>query len=137
MKIIQKKNILLLLGLSIFLFILLVFPNATGAKDINMVAVFEIDEFAQYPHLLRMLTRGDTLYQTIRNFVVYLHYFYGYPFYFFSALAALPVRLIYGSDWVNHTQTILTVLRQLISVLPMLISIGFWLYMAKVFFSSM
>ncbi len=136
MKINQKKNILLLVGLSFILFILLVFPNATGAKGVNMLAVFEIDEFAQYPHLLRMLTRGDTLYQSIRNFVVYLHYFYGYPFYFFSALSALPIRLLYGLDWVKHTQMILTTLRQITTVLPMLISIGFWLYMTRAFLST-
>lgn len=125
----KKQNLILFIILSTILFIILIFPNATGAADENMISIFEIDEYAQYPHLIRMLTVGDSAYQTIRNFVIYLHYFYGYPFYFFSALSALPVRLILGADWVQQTQTIITVLRQMLSVLPMLISIGFWIYM--------
>jgi hypothetical protein len=133
----MKRNTWIFAGLSLLVFIMLIFPNATGAKEANMLAVFEIDEFAQYPHLVRMLTQGDSLYQTIRNFVVYLHYFYGYPFYFFSALAALPLRLVLGSDWVNHTQSIVATLRQAISVLPMLLSIGLWLSMTKAFKSTL
>ncbi len=132
-----KKNRLLFILLGLLVFILLIFPNNTGAQDTNMLAVFEIDEFAQYPHLIRMLTVGDSCYQSLRNFVVYLHYFYGYPFYFFSALAVLPVRLFFGVDWVRDPQTILVVLRQLITVLPMVISLGFWLVMSKAFSSTL
>ena len=58
-----------------------------GAKDVPMLSVFEVDEFAQYPNVIGMLQVGDTFYQTVRNFAVYHHYFYGYPFYFFSALS--------------------------------------------------
>lgn len=131
-----NKNFSIYLLLCAAVFLLLIFPNATGAKDGNMLAVFEIDEFAQYPHLLRMLTVGNSFYQTIRNFVIYLHYFYGYPFYFFSALAGLPLRLILGGDWITHTQLIVTVLRQLVTVLPMLASIGLWLSMSNAFRST-
>jgi len=126
----RQKNIffaLLLLGVTYFL--LFSFPNLTGAKDANMLAVFEVDEFAQYPHVIRMLTPGDTPYQTIRNFAVYLHYFYGYPFYFFSALALLPLKLALGADWTANTQAIMVVLRQVINVLPMIAAVMLLVFM--------
>ncbi|PKO13084.1 MAG: hypothetical protein CVU39_20795 [Chloroflexi bacterium HGW-Chloroflexi-10] len=131
----QRRNFNLLLLAALAVFILCIFPNATGAKDSNMLAVFEIDEFAQYPHLIRMLTAGDSLYQTLRNFLIYLHYFYGYPFYFFSAITMLIPRLLMGNEWSQHTQAILTILRQMIGVLPMLASGLLWTWMLTRFAS--
>lgn len=88
-----------------------------------MLSLFEVDEYAQYSHVLRMLTPGESAYQTLRNFLIYLHYFYGYPFYFFSALALFPLKLIFGAGWQSATPVILLVLRQIINVLPMLVSL--------------
>ena len=118
----QKTTFLILSLIGLLYFILFIFPNQTGARDATMLSVFQHDEFAQYPHVIRMLTTGDTPYQSLRNFLVYQHYYYGYPFYFFSALSILPVRLTLGSAWAEHTPVIVLVLRQAISVLPMIIS---------------
>jgi len=114
--------ILILIGLGYF--ILWIFPNLTGSRDANMLAVFEVDEFAFYPHVIRMLTPGDTFYQSIRNFTVYLHYYYGYPFFFFSALSLLPVKIFSGAGWEQNTRLIVLFLRQFASVLPMILSVG-------------
>jgi hypothetical protein len=119
----MKRNQVLLI-IAILYFALMVFPNATGAENLNMVAIFEKDEFAQYEHAIRMLTPGDSLYDTVRHFVVYLHYFYGYPFYLLSAIMLLPYRLLAGMDWVSSTQSIMLLLRQLVSVLPMILAIA-------------
>ena len=99
----QKKVLLLLIGLGAAYFILFLFPNLTGAKDENMLTVFSVDEYAQYPHVLHMLTPGSTLMESLHNFLVYVHYFYGYPFYMLSALSILPLKLIYGAGWASHT----------------------------------
>ncbi|MBI9047004.1 MAG: hypothetical protein JEZ06_21130 [Anaerolineaceae bacterium] len=88
-----------------------------------MLAVFEVDEFAQIPHLIRMLTTGDSIYQTLRNFAVYLHYHYGYPFYFISALILLPLKMISGSAWAQMTTSIMLWLRQGINVFPMILAL--------------
>ena len=125
----QKKVLYVLIGLGALVLLALIPANAAGAKDANMLALFEVDEYAQYPHVLRMLTPGDTPYQTLRNFVIYLHYFYGYPFYLFSALALLPVKLGLGSGWQDATRVIVTVLREMVSVLPMLLSAGLLVWM--------
>ncbi|MEI8131549.1 MAG: hypothetical protein WCG34_03885, partial [Leptolinea sp.] len=124
----QKINLLILAGIGLAAFILFIFPNLKGAQTAAMLSVFEIDEFAQYPNLIGMLTPGETFYQSVRNFLIYLHYFYGYPFYFFSALAALPVKMFYGVDWQRHTAELVMVLRQTINVAPMIISAGLLTY---------
>lgn len=118
----QKKVLHTLLLLGGVYFAVFIIPNLSGAKDANMLAVFEVDEFAQYPHVIRMLTPGETPYQTLRNFFIYLHYFYGYPFYLFSALFILPIKLIYSQDWTTMTPVLLMVLRQMINVFPMILS---------------
>ncbi len=120
----QKKTFRILLIIGAVYFAAFIAPNLTGAREPEMLSVFEIDEFAQYEHAIRMLTPGDTLYQTARNFLIYLHYFYGYPFYFFSALALLPLKLILGANWtaVANTPLIVMTLRQMINVLPLIAS---------------
>ena len=116
----QKKTAIVLIIIAAIYFCLMIPANATGAKTPQMLSIFEVDEYAQYEHVLRMLTPGETLYQSIRNFFVYLHYFYGYPFYFFSAILLFPLKLISGSNWPDNTQTIVCWLRQTVSVLPMI-----------------
>ena len=119
----QEKIILLVLALAgLVYFLAFIPPNLTGAQDATMLSVFQHDEFAQYPHVVRMITPGETPYQSLRNFVVYLHYYYGYPFYFLSALAILPVKVLLGSGWAQNTSTIVAVLRQVINVFPMILS---------------
>ncbi len=122
----RSFQIIAALGAGVFLFFIT--PNLKGAQNAAMLSAFEIDEFAQYPNLIGMLTPGATLYETIRHFLIYLHYFYGYPFYFFSALAVLPLKAIYGGDWLRHTDVIVAVLRQVINVGPMILSAGLLTY---------
>ena len=108
-------------------FCLMIPANLTGAKDPEMLSVFEVDEYAQYEHVLRMLTPGETFYQSVRNFFVYQHYFYGFPFYFFSALSLVPLRL-FSADWPANTQLIACWLRQCVSVLPMIAAAGIFVW---------
>ncbi|NPV56876.1 MAG: hypothetical protein HPY76_09455 [Anaerolineae bacterium] len=132
----QQRSILwYLIGAALVLFLFLALPNQTGARDINMLSIFEVDEFAQYPHVLDMLTPGDSAYQTLRNFLIYQHYFYGFPFYFVSALALLPAKLALGAGWAQHTTLLVTILRQMVNVLPMLAALIIWVYLQTRFHS--
>ncbi len=119
----QKRTLLILVIIGVLYFCALIPANLTGAETADMLEVFEVDEYAQYPHLIRMLTPGDSLYQTLRNFFIYLHYYYGYPFYFWSAIFVLPLKLIPGV-FPGNTRVIVCVLRQCISVLPVILSAG-------------
>ena len=129
----QGRTLLILACIGLLYFIAFIFPNLTGAEDANMLALFEVDEYAQYPHVIRMLTPGPDTYQTIRNFFIYLHYYYGFPFYFFSALSISPIKLISGPGWSEQTALIVMVLRQMINVLPMLLSVSLLVYMQTKF----
>jgi hypothetical protein len=91
-----------------------------------MLAVFEPDEFAQYPHLIRMLKGADSFPEAARRFFVYQHYYYGFPFYFFSAVSIFPLKLINGLE--STTQT-MWILRQFISVLPTIFSVLIFVYL--------
>lgn len=100
-------------------------PNAVGAQDRPMLAVFEPDEFAQYPHVIRML-RGGEIKETIRRFFAYQHYYYGFPFYAYSAAVIFPLKLVNG---LSSTSQIMWTLRQFVSVLPMLASVMIFVYL--------
>ncbi len=119
----QKIILYVLILLSLLLFAAFIIPNLTGAKDATMLSVFEHDEYAQYPNVIHMLQQGDSFKATLHNFLVYLHYYYGYPFYFFSAITLLPLKWILGADWATHTQLLVAWLRQFINVLPMLLAV--------------
>ena len=126
----QKKSIIILLIL-LFLgavYFFLFWPiNSLGARDQIMISIFEPDEFAQYSHPLRMLDQpGKTLNQSIYRFTAYQHYYYGYPFYFYSAVALLPLKFISG---LGNTAYNMLFLRQLVSVLPMIAAVMLLVYL--------
>jgi len=131
MKTIQSRVFLSLLFIGAVYFFLFVPVNALGARDQTMISIFAPDEFAQYSHPMRMLDQpGNTLKQSIYRFIAYQHYYYGYPFYFYSAVAALlPLKLIgLGSTAYN-----ILLLRQLVSVLPMIAAVMLLVYMQTKF----
>ncbi len=105
---------------SIAYVVLFVPPNLTGARDANMLAAFQVDEWVQYPYVMHMTTPGQTVGETLTNALVYEHYIYGYPFYLTSALAILPLRLVAGFVPLEATNAGTTanllVLRQLSSI---------------------
>jgi hypothetical protein len=121
---VQKRNFLILCLLSIIVLILFIAPNMHGAENPEMLSVFQPDEYAQYPYLMHMLNNtGQNFIQSIHTFLVYGHYYYGYPFYFFSGLALLPVKLILGANWQSSTPLLVMILRETINVLPMLVAL--------------
>lgn len=133
----QQRTIIWLTGISLLIFVLFIPVNLKGAQDVEMLRAFEIDEYALYPHVIHMLTPGESLYQTLRHFFVYQHYFYGFPFYFFSALVLLPLRLILGAGWEAYTPVIVMILRQMINVLPMLAAIWILVWLQTRFKSTL
>jgi len=90
-------------------------PNLTGADDANMLAPVEIDEFTMHRIVMRMLTLGDSLTETLRHWLGTGVYHYGYPFFLSSALFALPIKALHeiGAISGDPTQAYLVVLRQL------------------------
>lgn len=127
----QKLTVFALLTITLVLFFALEGPNGIGSKDRNMVGIFSQDEFAQYPHVIRMLRGGETFQEASRKFFNYQHYYYGFPFYFFSSIVLFPLSLRSGD--LNQTSTIMLLLRQIISVIPMFMSLGIFVYIQTSF----
>src|SRR4030042_326139 len=115
---VQKKNARFILLLGILYFTLFIFPNARNAADEAMLLILSQDESVQYPYVINMITPKETIKQTLIDFMFYKHYYYGFPFYFLSAVVLLPVRIILGEQTSGYTQLNLLLLRQLINVLP-------------------
>lgn len=116
--------LLLLLGAGYFL--LFWQPNSTGARDFNMTFIFEQDEPAQYPHVIRRLELRDTIPQTLYRVFAYQHYYFGFPYYGYSALVLLPVKLLVGLENVSLNMLLL---RQFVSVLPMILGVMTLVYL--------
>jgi hypothetical protein len=116
----QKRTLLILIGISLAYFLLFIPANMSGSSDPIMVSLFEPDEFAQYVFPINMMTVQPTIKATVYNFIAYGHYYYGYPFYLLSVLFLLPLKLSGGLN--DHTQAMMLILRQFVSILPMMVA---------------
>ncbi|HUH99324.1 MAG TPA: hypothetical protein VLZ89_18335 [Anaerolineales bacterium] len=127
----KRAIFLILLFLGALYFLVFWFPNATGAHDLNMTYIFNSDEPAQYPAIVRMLTPAPSFSQSLYRFFAYQIYFYGFPYYFYSAvIVLLPLKLIFG---LGDLQRNMLVLRQFVSVLPMIAAILILVYLQTKF----
>jgi hypothetical protein len=91
-----------------------------------MVQMFEPDEAAPLPYVLRMIAPADSLDHALRAFVFYEYYYYGFPYFAASALALLPVQ---WAGRIADLPLVMLVLRQVISVLPMLAALLILVYL--------
>lgn len=117
---------LLLLALGAGYFFLFWAPNSTGARDFNMTFIFEQDEPAQYPHVVRRLEIRNTIPQTLYRVFAYQHYYFGFPYYGYSALVLLPVKLMVGLENVSLNMLLL---RQFVNTLPMIFAVLILVYL--------
>lgn len=120
MKAASPKHIWTTVSLAIIVFIFFLLPNSQASTDPGMVRMFQPDEGAQLAVVEQMLTPKATPYLSFIKFVAYDYYYYGFPFFGSSALALHLFRL---TGIVNDTAGSMLVLRQVISVLPMLAAI--------------
>lgn len=122
----QKRILWLLIAIGAIYFIAFIFPNSTGAKTYSMISLFSPDEHIQYPTTLFMLS-GNGLKDVLHRFILYGDYSYGFPFYGGSALVLLPLKLTNALNNQN-VQLAMLLLRQFISVLPMMLAILLMVY---------
>lgn len=101
-------------------FVVFIFPNRVGSENLAMLAVFEPDESVPLPYVFKMIRPADTLKQALINFAFYEYYFYGFPFFAVSALSLLPLIPL---GLLNDMPLAMVVLRQALSVLPMLAAV--------------
>ena len=131
----QKRTLTGLILLGVLYFAVFIWPNSLGARTETMLQATSIDEPVTYPYVIRMVTPPKDLREAVNRWLIYGDYHYGYPFYLFSSLSILPVVWIHGSIFENFTQINLLLLRQLISVLPMILAVGFLVFSQTHFLS--
>ena len=124
----QKRIIRVISLVGILYFILFIFPNASTMGSDNRIVYLHTDEFVILPVVERMLESSPNLSEAWGRLIIYGDYHYGYPFYFLSMLTLLPLRIIQGADFYNHTEVNILILRQMISVLPMILTAGVLTY---------
>lgn len=95
-----------------------------------MVAIFAPDESVPLPYLMDMLKPADSIKQSLLNFAFYDYYFYGYPFFAFSGLVLLPLKAL---GLLANTSLVMAVLRQAVSLLPILAAILLLVYLQTEF----
>jgi hypothetical protein len=118
----QKRTAWVLLALSVVYFLAFIPANLKNSRDPHDFMMNGGDEYITYPYVVRMLTPGQTLSQTMYYVFIYEDYHYGYPFYVASALAMLPARLILGNGFADNTAVNLLLLRQMVNVVPIILS---------------
>ena len=137
---IQKRIFALLLCMAGVAFIIFGLPNAVASQDLSMVQIFQPDEAAPLPYIFRMIAPAPTLNLALRHFIFYEFYYYGFPFFAASALLLLPLQWL---GRLGDIPLVMLVLRQGISVLPMLAALlllvfmqdGFRTYRSPVLFA--
>jgi hypothetical protein len=129
----QKKVnwiVLSLIVLSLLAFSLFAIPNSKASENIAMVSMFEPDEGIIIPVVLKMIAPKETFKQFVIHFVAYEYYFYGFPFFAPSAIALFPLQWF---EQLENLPLVMLTLRQLISVLPMILATLLLVYMQDQF----
>jgi hypothetical protein len=126
----QKTILFILAFLGIVYFIIFCFPNSSGSKNIQMVAVFEPDEAVPLPYVFDMIKPAETVKQALINFLFYDYYFYGYPHFALSGLLLIPLKLL---GQLGNIPLVMLILRQFVSVLPLEIALLLLVYLQTEF----
>ncbi len=122
----QKRIFALLLIMATAAFILFALPNAVASKNISMVQIFQPDEAGPLPYVFHMIAPAPSLNLALRHFVFYDYYYYGFPYFAVSALLILPLQWL---GRLGDIPLVMLILRQFVSVLPMLAALLLLIYM--------
>lgn len=129
----KKPNrwvLLTLILLSIAALAIFAIPNSKGSENLAMITMFEPDESTMIPVVKRMNHPQPNLIYTIGRFVAYGFYSYGFPLY---APSGLIYKVLTLFDQGDNYPLLMLCMRQIISVLPMLIAIWILVYLQDQF----
>ncbi len=122
----RKRIFALLLLMAAVVFALFILPNAVASQNLSMVQMFQPDEANPLPNVFHMIAPAETLNQALRSFVFYDYYYYGFPYFSVSALLLLPLQWM---GRLGDLPLVMVILRQFVSVLPMLAALLLLIYM--------
>lgn len=121
----QRKVFVILLVLGVVYFAAFI--------PVNYSSAMHPDEEVIYPDVVNMLIPGSTFGETLRDSFIISSWWYGYPYFPLSALTLVIPRLLYGNAFAGQTALNLMLMRQFISVLPMVASLILLIYLVNEF----
>ena len=91
------------------------------------------DEAVIYPDVAKVLVWHGTILDVVHLVIEQWPWWYGYPYLPLSAAVLLVPRLVLGENYANNIQLNMFLLRQVISVLPMILSLMLLIYLVNRF----
>jgi hypothetical protein len=122
----QKRFFSILLLMTIIAFILFLPPNSAVSENMALLQMFQPDEATPLPNVFHMIAPAENLNQALRSFVFYEFYDYGFPYFGLSAALLLPLQWL---GYISNLSLVMLILRQFVSVLPMLAALLLLVYM--------
>ncbi len=113
----QKKVFRFLVILSVAYILILIPSNLNGSQNMEAFARYGGDVYVIYPILMDIMRHGETFSATLYHLFIYEDYHYGYPFYAWSTLVLLPVKLISGENFAEQIQINVAVTSNFCSVI--------------------
>ncbi|MCX6053985.1 MAG: hypothetical protein NTZ74_03550 [Chloroflexi bacterium] len=126
----NKKIIPILVFIFLIAFFVFSIPNSKGSDNLAMVQMFEPDEGVCLPVVQNMIIPKSDFFTFLWKFVFYDFYSYGFPYFATSAVVLLPLQWL---NQIQHTPLVMLVLRQMISVFPMLVALLLLVYIQDKF----
>jgi hypothetical protein len=126
----QKTVLFVLVAFSILYILILIPSNINGTQSPEAFQHYGGDEVVIYPILMDVMKEGETFSATLYHLFIYEDYHYGYPFYAWSALVLLPVKLLNRANFPDMISINLPLLRIFVSVIPVILAcmIITWLF---------
>lgn len=123
-----QRRVCITLGILGLIYFLAFIPANLGKGN--------VDENIILPDIVNMLLPGATFKETLQRVFVNENWWYGQPFLPFSAAALVIPRIVFGLDFGSQKMINLLFLRQLVSVLPMILAMMLLVYMVTRFRSA-
>ncbi len=128
---VQRKVIIILAILGFIYFLLFIPGNLL--RDAQTHFYIADDENVIYTDVVTALTTGSTFAETVHNLIDTWQFWYGSPYLTICWLVLLIPRLIFGNGFGQNVQLNIFLLRQFVSVLPMILCIILSVYLVTHF----
>jgi hypothetical protein len=127
---VQRKTFIVIAGIGLLYF--LAFVPLNYLRDKLTHFYIHPDESLLYVEVTKAMIGQGSFEATLRNFLGW-QYYYGFPYFIVSAAVLAIPRLIFGEAFVQQQQLNIFLLRQFVSVLPIILSLSILTYMVMRF----
>lgn len=128
---VQRKVFFILAVLGLIYFLAYVPSNLLSDADGRFFIAS--DEAVIYPDVATVLISQDTFDAAVHNVVESWPWWYGYPYVPISAVVLIIPRLIFGNEFIQQIQLNIFLLRQFVSILPMILALFTLVYLVTRF----